>query len=276
MLPNSNLPNRPNLDRLKRLARALQRAARADAGAHGRVAAYFPEAGAANVKLSQAQTVIAREHGFASWAALAAAVAQPPAAPAQAEQKPTRTYPAPEMLAAAWFAHAETGDIHGLLREMTVPRRLTLAAREIMLGDVARYAAFVDVLVGGLSHRTARVRFSCAHALDTFGDERCQAPLAALMDDRVPRVRWAAMHALTCHDCGEASCISDPALLARIADHARADESTQVRRHAAVSLGFTRTDYAAGVLKELIAAQPEPKFQMMARWALRYCETGKR
>lgn len=96
------------------------------------------------------------------------------------------------------------------------------------------------------------------------------------MDDRVPCVRWAAMHALTCHDCGEESCLNDPAVLERIAHHARADESMQVRRHAAISLGFTRTAFAAGVLRELIAVQPEPKFQNMARWALRHCETGKR
>lgn len=269
------LPQRPNLDRLKRLARTLQRAANAGVAERARILAVFPEQGAAPVKLSQAQTVIAREHGQPSWSALAAAVEARLAQPKK-RKPPKIEYPAPESLAESWFAAAEARDFHALDKAMQVPKRDMLKARELMQAQPERMRAFVGHIIAGLSHAESRIRFSLAHVLDTFGDERAPAALAPLMEDRAPRVRWMAMHALTCHDCSDASCTTDPAILARIAEHARHDENMRVRRHAAISLGFTRTPFAAGVLRELIAAEPEQKFQNMARWALRYCETGKR
>lgn len=278
MLPQdtSRLPKRPNLDKLKRLARALQRAANDGAAAEeARVRAYFALPEGARVKLSQAQTVIAREHGFPAWAALAAEVAARASQPKKRKPAPI-VYPAPEVLAETWFTLAEGRDFYTLTRAMQVPKRVTLAARALMQAQPERMSAFLDAVIEGLGHADSRIRFGLAHTLDTFGDARAPAALAPLMEDSAPRVRWMAMHALTCHDCNEASCATDPAILERIAHHARADESMRVRRHAAISLGFTRTLYAAGVLRQLLEAEPEPKFQMMARWALRYCETGKR
>lgn len=270
------LPARPNLDRLRRLARALQRAARAgQADALARLRAMFPGLSAEAVKLSHAQTAIAREHACASWSALVAEVARRASQPGT-ERKKKIVYPEPAVLAALWFERAEARDYYGLAKAMQVPKRETLAARALMQADAPRYRDFVAAIIAGLGHQDSRLRFALAHALDAFGDERAPAALAPLMEDRAPRARWMAMHALTCHDCNEASCTADPAILERIAHHARADESMKVRRHAALSLGFSRTPYAAGVLRELIAIEPEPRFQNMARWALRYCETGKR
>lgn len=173
MLPKHTLPERPNLERLKRFARALQRAAKTNPGAQARIAVFFAQTDVSGVKLSQAQTVIAREHGFASWTALAEAVAAK-AQVAPAAQRAAPVYPPAFELAATWFALAQAGDHHRLLRAMVVPRRLTLAAREIMLRDADRTSAFVDCLVAGLTHQTARVRALCAHALDTFGDARAR------------------------------------------------------------------------------------------------------
>lgn len=61
------LPDRPHLDSLRKQARELQRAARAgEPGAAARLARH----GLSEPKLSAAQFVVAREHGFPSWARL--------------------------------------------------------------------------------------------------------------------------------------------------------------------------------------------------------------
>jgi ankyrin repeat protein len=70
----TSLPAAPSLEQLRHRARDLQRAHRAgDTGARARVAAQIPDAGVP-LKLSAAQLVVAREHGFASWPRLRAYV----------------------------------------------------------------------------------------------------------------------------------------------------------------------------------------------------------
>jgi len=69
------LPAAPSLEQLRNRARDLQRAHRAgDPDARARVAAHAPKPAAAGepLKLSTAQLVIAREHGFPSWPRLRA------------------------------------------------------------------------------------------------------------------------------------------------------------------------------------------------------------
>jgi ankyrin repeat protein len=73
----TSLPARPNLEQLKKQAKSLLRAAQErDADALRRVAALpsfssrLPEQIASEVALHDAQSVIAREHGFESWAQL--------------------------------------------------------------------------------------------------------------------------------------------------------------------------------------------------------------
>ena len=68
------LPDHPHLDHLRRQARDLHRALkRVDAAALQRAAPYRVDAGAS---LAQAQLVLAREYGFASWPLLVEEVAQ--------------------------------------------------------------------------------------------------------------------------------------------------------------------------------------------------------
>lgn len=67
------LPERPNLDQLRRQAKELRDAARAgDAAALQRVAVHLP--GGDPATLATAQLVVAREYGFASWPRLKAEV----------------------------------------------------------------------------------------------------------------------------------------------------------------------------------------------------------
>jgi ankyrin repeat protein len=72
----SPFPASPSLAQLRNRARDLQRAHRAgDPDARARVAAHAPDAPDGNsLRLSTAQVVVAREHGFASWRRLRAYV----------------------------------------------------------------------------------------------------------------------------------------------------------------------------------------------------------
>ena len=72
--PASRLPARPSLEQLRKQAKNLLRDFRAgDAGAATRVRAVIPraEADGFGLALADAQFVLAREYGFANWAALA-------------------------------------------------------------------------------------------------------------------------------------------------------------------------------------------------------------
>ena len=71
----SSLPRSPSLEQLRRRAKELLRALRAgDAEAEARLAASGHRQPPRPVKLADAQLVIAREHGFASWPRLRACV----------------------------------------------------------------------------------------------------------------------------------------------------------------------------------------------------------
>jgi len=70
-----SLPGRPDLDQLRRQAKELRNAARlGEPIASGRIAGQLSPRPAGSVTLAVAQLVIAREHGFASWPKLKAAV----------------------------------------------------------------------------------------------------------------------------------------------------------------------------------------------------------
>ena len=79
---SASLPDRPDLDQLRRQAKELRDAARnGDIGAAERFAHHHPSAPPGVVTLAVAQLVIARELGFASWPRLKAAVEAPATTP---------------------------------------------------------------------------------------------------------------------------------------------------------------------------------------------------
>lgn len=173
-----------------------------------------------------------------------------------------------ETLAALWFSLAEAGDLAALNRALAVGKRRLEGARAIMRGKAARYRAFQHALVGGLASPSPRTRFECAHALDVFGDASTRAPLAPLMDDPVPRVRWMAMHALSCHACGEKAEALEGPVLDRIIAATGADPSPQVRRHAAVALALAHAAGVAPSLRERLEHETNRKVQRGLAWAL--------
>jgi hypothetical protein len=253
------LPPRPDLERLRREARTLQRACLAgDAAAAARLEAVFAEAPAVGLPLTKAQTVIARDYGFASWPMLLAGVeARRGAAQSDAQ-----------MLAEQWFALAAAEDLRPLGRALAVGKARKRAARAVMQSQPARYIAFQQALLRGLGARRDRVRFECAAALGTFGDATTRAPLARLMDDPVPRVRWMTMHALSCHACSETPGVLEPEYRDRIVQAALTDPSVRVRHHAAVGLGLMRDVLAAPVLREVLARETDARLRRGATWAL--------
>jgi len=251
------LPSRPSLARLRDQARALQRACRArEPAALRRLAAIFPDAAGETLALAKAQSVVAREYGFASWPRLKAHV----------EATMVRVLSDAEVLAERWLGLAEAGDLVALNRSLAVGKGRLEAARDLMRRDLVRYQGFVQAIIGGLADRRARIRFECAHDLDIFGDAASRPYLVPLMEDPVPRVRWMAMHALSCHACGEKPDALEAEVGARIARAAVHDPSSKVRRHAVVALGLAGA--GAELLRDLAASDTDSKVRRNAEWAL--------
>ena len=88
----------------------------------------------------------------------------------------------------------------------------------------------------------------------------------------MPRVRWMAMHALTCHACGEGLGALDEPVARRIADAALGDVSPKVRRHASWALGLSGWAGAAPVLRQIVSEAEDPKLRQFAEGALKTLE----
>src|SRR6185437_1855460 len=74
-MPEKHLPVRPDIDQYKKQAKELARACRAgDGAALARLRTHHPQPPEGRAALSDAQLVLAREHGFASWAQFAAEI----------------------------------------------------------------------------------------------------------------------------------------------------------------------------------------------------------
>lgn len=261
-----------NLDYLKKQAKVLLKAFRvADPQAQRRVEAHLPRflqpsvtlRGGRNFVLADALLIVAREAGFSSWMKLKAHVE------AMSQKKPSL----PE-LALHLADLATRRDSAGLAQYFSsLPRRDILAVRGLVV-EQGNYALLVEGLLGGLRHRSAKVRYDCAHALDHLADERCIEPLRRLLDDPVPRVRRMALHVLSCDICKLNPLPMKDDLVSRVIDYALTDPSINVRRHATVALGSLCADVRASrTLETLIAQESDQAILREARRALR-CRTG--
>jgi hypothetical protein len=137
--------------------------------------------------LSQAQFTLAREYGFSSWTRLkiyVEALSMRGHSPDALCQKMLGLLPNPNALCAA-FARMPLSQILAL--------RQTLSSIQL--------AQVVAALCGALTHTQPRVRFNAAMALDHMGNDTCTSALLGCLSDPVPRVRRAALHALSCDAC---------------------------------------------------------------------------
>ncbi|MEX2246870.1 MAG: HEAT repeat domain-containing protein [Dehalococcoidia bacterium] len=281
---SAELPDRrPNLEHLKNVAKRLLRAYReGDPAAVARVEAALPRSRyrAMVLRLAQAQAVIAREQGFASWPRLKAYAEASPQGPktlSVPDVRQLRSLPAREV-AGVWVQLARGLEVEALVERLALGRRKGLAVREVLL-EAGELAVFVDALLVGARHHNAKVRYECAHAMDMFGDQRCAGVLAELLHDPVPRVRRIAVHSISCDDCKLVPLRPLPPpptrgkrrqdILEAIVELATNDPSIQVRRHAAGALAAFSDVRAARALETLVARETDVVLRRNALGALR-------
>jgi hypothetical protein len=267
------LPPNPSLEQLKHQAKELLKSWRAlDPLALLLLEQYLPERAMAT-RLADAQLVIAREHGFASWPKLkrqieTLAARRADALPSNTPQRESRYKLRIRQLAERMLESAAYGAIDQVLAALAIPARDILALRE-QLVESGGYTRLIDVLLAYVDHPQPRVRFLVAQAMDHFADARCPAPLRAMLRDAVPRVRWAALHSLSCEACKLAPIAQQDDLVELTIALALYDPSIRVRRVAAYTLGGSCYDpRAVEALGQLLAHATDPAILRGARWAL--------
>lgn len=260
-----SLPDRPDIARLRRLARALQRACRAgEASALSRVAGILGSGPYTNVLLAHAQYVVAREHGHSSWPRMKSAVEARNATVAMKRSKAlAKAKRASEQAglianeAAALCSVAKAGDPVAVASCRPLGRRIALRVRDAIAASPPQWSRLVDVLIVGLMHSSPRVRYECAHLLDTYDDGRAAAALAPLIDDPVPRVRRMAIDALVCDACKFAPSPWNADICRRIAECALEDESVQARRHAVWTLPKCGPELMLATCREVLLRESD-------------------
>ena len=269
------LPPNPSLEQLKHQAKDLLRASRElNLQALLRIEQYLPNRSGV-AALADTQLVIAREYGFASWPKLKrhveALAAQAALALEQAAVVPRRETPYKQrirQLADRILESAASRAIRQVLEYLVIPARDILALRDYLVerGD---YTRLVDALLANVDHPHPRTRFLVAQAMDHFADARCAAPLRAMLRDAVPRVRWAALHSLSCEACKLAPIAQTDDLVELVIALALHDPSIRVRRVATSNLGGDCDDLrAVAALEQLLAHATDAAILRGARWAL--------
>jgi hypothetical protein len=237
---------RRDLEQLRKQARELLRDLRSgDPKALGRLSVQFPGR-ATTPQLAHALAVIARENGFLSWPKFKAAVEQSCTVVAQA---------APSVRRRGGRGPKK------LPSRQSMEELYTYTLRLVALGDPAEFALqpgpsgaygktisrllrgllvergtlepVIQLVLRGLQHPNARVRYECGHALDWLGDDRCVPALLELLHDPVPRVRAIALHALSCDECKLTPLERRPELMQLATNWAAHDPSRRVRQDAA-------------------------------------------
>jgi HEAT repeats len=241
------LPEKPSLEQLKRQAKELLEGLhQGDPRAHrlfGRCFRVTPE-DRTTFKLTQAQLVLAREHGFRSWPQLAAWVAD-------------RTLPT---------------DPARLVQILGSRTRRVRAAVELRLESLGKPG--VDAAIAGLSDPDPRVRCGAADFMDHHADEDCVEKLRDMaLNDPVPYVRDMALHALGCQRCKPAPLAVDT--LDIIILRAKTEASWKKRRGAVWSLSQRNMDPGVKEALEFLANHdPDPRVADAARGGLKRKRPG--
>jgi HEAT repeat protein len=94
----------------------------------------------------------------------------------------------------------------------------------------------IEALIWGLTHSSPVVRRCCLELLDLHPDARAADAIARCLEDPVPRVRWHAVHTLTCDLCKAGGSYLDTTIRARLNEVALSDSSPKVRAQAAAAL----------------------------------------
>jgi HEAT repeat protein len=165
-------------------------------------------------------------------------------------------------------AAAADGAIQQILADLVIPARDGLALRDYLV-ESGGYTRLVDALLANVDHPHPRVRFLVAQAMDHFADPRCAAQCCAMLREAVPRVRWAALHSLSCEACKLVPITQNDDLVELVIALALHDPSIRVRRVAASTLGGDCYDpRAVAALEQLLAHATDAVILRGARWAL--------
>jgi HEAT repeats len=233
--PSKKLPSKPNLEYLKSQARELLRLSlEQDFTTLERINAFTSSQ---DLKLADAQFVIAREYGFPNWARLKTYVEALQPTPNASSRKAFV-----HDLTAQTLEAARVGDLKFLAEKLLLmPLRDILGLRERVV-QLGMHAQLVNGLLAGLKSPDDRVRYACAGALDHLADERCAAPLEESLSDPEPRVRRAALHSLSCEACKLVPLTGRGDLIPKLIEIAFNDPNSRVRAAAAVALCDTCND----------------------------------
>ncbi len=90
----------------------------------------------------------------------------------------------------------------------------------------------LEALQWGLGHSSPVVRRMCLELLDQHPDPTSVPKILACLSDPVPRVRWHAVHALSCDACKEGQTLCTPEVMTRLEQVAQMDANERVRDYA--------------------------------------------
>lgn len=242
------LPDKPSLEHLKKQAKDLLKNYRAEkAESLERIQKHIKDFSTDKFLLSHAQTVIAREYSFSSWAKLKQHVENIKTKRPKVSARKTFIQDLVNQL----LTFSEHHEVEELGQRFAImPLRDIVAVRDDLVKN-NQLSLLVDGLLEGLNHVKPRVRYNCALALDHLADERCTKPLMTLLSDPVARVRRAALHSLSCDACKIMPLADRKNLVNILTDLAFHDPSIRVRREAAYSLGELGDPKTIPVLEKL-------------------------
>ena len=156
-------------------------------------------------------------------------------------------------------------DEAALIDELAKPHRASGAYKALM----ALGAAATPVIVRGLEHESADARYHCCRLLDQLLTPEALGPLIGMLDDPDERVRYTALHSLSCDRCKDDVCLpTDGPLPAKALDLLARDPSAHVRAYAIEAVGrsaHSDTGALAAITKAAVT-DPSPAVRKKARW----------
>lgn len=125
-------------------------------------------------------------------------------------------------------------------------------------------------LIHAVDHPNPKVRWWCAHELDHLATPQSLDALIRLTQDRVPKVRAEAVHALGCERCKQCELGVDTAAL--MIDFMLTDPDVRVRGAALHALGYLPADARAARALQQVAENPSnsSKMRRNAQHKLKY------
>ena len=245
---------RLNFEQLHKQARGLLRQFRAaDPEALARWDTHFAQRPKV-LQLAHAQAVLAREAGFSSWPQLKVYVESPRFVRRPRGPKKLPSFSRLEELYAYTLGLVARGDPAALAVELPpggwYGRTTAVLLREMFL-ERSTLDEVIALIVKGLDHANAKVRYECAHLLDSFGDDRCVQTLVRLLEDPVPWVRAIALHALVCDACKLTPLEGRPDLLGLTIDWANNYPHRHVKQEAIRVLAASNQPEAIAALRTL-------------------------